>query len=164
MKWFSMHIRIAKCAHNLWNTSVTERNGFDMSITELSKFHEEHVGGVQMLKQKIPHMRLVKYNMSDARNLLAAFPHVPEKCLQGKKFKEEVEGRGESRTVAGWGSSLLMMNRVHRVGVPKILNTMDSKLINLLVPTKNLLAPGVNQRGETRLYCTILPFALVFRR
>lgn len=155
MKWFSMHIRIAKCAHNHWNTSVTERKGFDMSITELNKYYEEHEGGVQMLKQKIPHMRLVKY-MSDARKLLAAFPHVPEKCLQGQKFKEDGEGRGESRTVAGWGSSLLMMNRVHRVGVPKILNTMDSKLINLLVPTKKLLAPGGKSAGRNPvlLHCS----------
>jgi hypothetical protein len=87
--------RIAKCAHKHWNTSVAERKSFGMSITELSKFYEEQVGGVQMLKQKNPHMRLVKCNidMPDARKLLAAFPH---RNLRKKgKGQERREERGE---------------------------------------------------------------------
>ena len=78
--------RIAKCARKHLNSSVAERKGSDMSITELSKFYEEHVGGVQMLKQKIPLMRLVKCNMSDVRKLLAAFPHVPESAMMMMSF------------------------------------------------------------------------------
>jgi len=105
----SLADRLAQCAHQHWQSNVSELQDFDLQanmtrktfagnrFAELQDFYEAHTRSVKMLKQINPNMRLLEYNISDPQQLLQALPNIPKTCYghknQGQKKKRAPRGR-----------------------------------------------------------------------